>query len=35
MVAEVDRRVFARILLTYEMLNHHLPDSYLDALQQL
>lgn len=34
-VAEVDRRVFARILLTYEMLNHHLPDSYLEALQQL
>lgn len=34
-VAEVDRRVFARILLTAEMLQHHLPDAYLEALQQL
>lgn len=34
-VAEVDRRLFGRILLSLDTMPHHLPDSYLSALQQL
>jgi hypothetical protein len=34
-VAEADRRSFEKILLLQEMVNDHLPDRYLEALQQL
>ena len=34
-LAEVDRRLFGRILLSLDTMPHHLPDSYLSALQQL
>ena len=34
-LANVDRRLFGRILLSLETMPHHLPDSYLTALQQL
>jgi hypothetical protein len=33
--AEVDRRLFARILFSFDTMPHHLPDTYLAALQQL
>ncbi len=34
-VLDVDRRVFARILLSPDTLADHLPDTYLAFLQQL
>ena len=34
-VLDVDRRVFARILLSPDTLADHLPDTYLAYLQQL
>ena len=34
-LAKVDRRLFGRILLSLETMPHHLPDTYLTALQQL
>mmetsp|Transcript_1514 Transcript_1514/g.4497 ORF Transcript_1514/g.4497 Transcript_1514/m.4497 type:complete len:838 (-) Transcript_1514:371-2884(-) len=34
-VLDVDRRAFARILLTSQTMDDHLPDSYLDALLNL
>ncbi|KAK9788836.1 hypothetical protein WJX73_008421 [Symbiochloris irregularis] len=34
-VVEVDCKVFERILLTMEMGNDHLPDTYLEAIQML
>lgn len=34
-VAKVDRRVFERILFSFDTMPHHLPDTYLAALQQL
>lgn len=34
-VAEAERRAFERLLLMPDMLNDHLPDRYLQALQQL
>ena len=32
---QVERGVFSRILLTLDMINDHLPDAYLSAIQQL
>ena len=34
-VVQVDRRIFEHILLTMEMAADHLPDSYLEIIQQL
>ena len=34
-VLEVQRDTFERILLTIEMMNDHLPDSYVAAINQL
>ena len=34
-VLEVQRDTFERILLTTEMMNDHLPDSYVAAINQL
>ena len=34
-VLEVQRDTFERILLTLEMMNDHLPDSYVAAINQL
>ncbi len=34
-VALVDRQLFERILLSFDTMPHHLPDTYLSAVQQL
>ena len=34
-VALVDRRLFERILFSFDTMPHHLPDTYLSAVQQL
>lgn len=35
LLTEGDRTCFETILLSAELLNDHLPDSYLDAIRQL
>lgn len=34
-LAQVDRRLFERILFSFDTMPHHLPDTYLSALQEL
>ena len=34
-VALVDRQLFERILFSFDTMPHHLPDTYLSAVQQL
>ena len=34
-LAQVDRRLFERILFSFDTMPHHLPDTYLTALQEL
>lgn len=34
-LAQVDRRLFGRILFSFDTMPHHLPDTYLTALQEL
>ena len=34
-LVEVDPLIFERVLLTREMLDDHIPDSYLAAIQRL